>query len=365
MPEDVRITAYEVSGRVDYERIIEEFGVKKLESEIITKLKNPSFLFTRGIAFAHRDFDKFVDKLLSGERSAIVCGRGPSENVHLGHLVPFRLVKYFHDTYENVRVYIPISDDEKFYAKKLRLEDAKRYAIENVLDILALGFDPKRTKVILDTRDLGRFYEHVARIAKKITFNTVKGIFGFNESTNVGLIFYPAIQTVHILLPYLMEQIENILVIIGIDQDPYMRLVRDIADELGYPKPASLYVKYIPPLTGLEGKMSASDPKSAIFLSDSEEDVRRKLLAAVTGGAKTIEEQRRHGGKPEQCPVFHYYLFLIDDDRLVEQVYQDCRAGRRFCKQCKLELFEKLVAMLKEHRAKKEEVRKRLEEYLI
>ena len=365
MPEQSKITAYEVKGKINYDRLIEDFGVKKLNPDIIKKLKDPSFLFTRGIAFAHRDFDRFVDNLLAGKPSAIVCGRGPSENVHLGHLIPFKLAKYFHDNYENIKIYIPISDDEKFFARKLSLEDAKKYAIENALDILALGFEPGKTKVIIDTRDLGKFYEHVAKIAKKITFNMVKGIFGFNESTNVGLLFYPAIQTVHILLPYFLEGIENILVIVGIDQDPYMRLVRDLAEELGYPKPASLYVKYLPPLTGLEGKMSASDPGSAIFLTDDAATVKRKLLAAVTGGARSLEEQRKYGGNPLRCPVFYYYLFLVEDDEFIQRVHDECRSGKRFCKTCKLELFDYLVKALEQHRARREKVRSKLEDYLL
>ncbi|NPA86171.1 MAG: tryptophan--tRNA ligase [bacterium] len=351
-----KITAYEVSGAVDYSKIIKEFGVKQLET-------GPDFyMFRRRIAFAHRDFDLFFSRLAGP--SAIVCGRGPSENVHLGHLVPYLLVKYFHDKY-NTKVYIPFSDDEKYFARKLELEQVEKYALENALDILALGFSPEKTKIVLDFKHIGHYYKYAALFAKRTTFSTVKGIFGFSESTNIGLIFYPALQTTHIMLPFLEEKIENILVIVGIDQDPYMRLVRDLAAELSMPKPASLYVKYLPPLTGLEGKMSASNPSSAIYLTDNEETVKRKLKNAVTGGAKSLEEQKKYGGNPEKCTVYFYFYFLCPDDSRIEKIYQECRTGERTCKECKEELAEFLLQFLSEHRQRKEEIKERLKEYFL
>ena len=60
-------------------------------------------------------------------------------------------------------------------------------------------------------------------------------------------------------------------------------------------------------LTG-ESKMSASNPNSAIYTIDDEKTIRRKIANAYTGGRPTAEEQRRLGGNPDVCPVYHYHM---------------------------------------------------------
>ena len=359
-----KIDPYNVQGALDYDKLIKEFGVKRLDQGTLSKLRGnvPKYI-KRGFAYAHRDFDKFISRLESGEPSAIVSGRGPSSHMHIGHLVPLFFLKYFQEEY-GCTIYIPISDDEKYYAKDITIDQVIAYAKENLLDIMAVGFDPKKTKVIMDFISIGKFYKYVAMIAKKITFNTVKGLMGFDESTNVGLLFYPAIQSAHILYPNFFDNISNILVPIGIDQDPYMRVVRDYAESLGFEKPCSIYTKYLPPLTGIEGKMSASDPNTCIYLTDDEETVKKKIKRAVTGGRKTLEDQRKYGGSPERCVVYHYLLAMFAEDDEINEIYQGCVEGQRLCGQCKELLIERILKFLTEHAEKREKYKDIIEDII-
>jgi len=60
-------------------------------------------------------------------------------------------------------------------------------------------------------------------------------------------------------------------------KDAHFRMTRDVATQLGFHKPALLYSTLIPGLQGPQSKMSASDPTSSIFLSDSPKQIREKV----------------------------------------------------------------------------------------
>uniref|UniRef100_A0A674A407 Tryptophanyl-tRNA synthetase n=1 Tax=Salmo trutta TaxID=8032 RepID=A0A674A407_SALTR len=127
--------------------------------------------------------------------------------------------------------------------KDLSLEDCHRYALENAKDIIACVFDVKKTFIFSDLDYMGAspdFYRNVVKIQKHVTFNQVKGIFGFGESDCIGKIAIQAIfkgrKDVQCLIPC------------AIDQDPYFRMTRDVAPRIGYPKPALLHSTFFPAL---------------------------------------------------------------------------------------------------------------------
>ena len=122
-----------------------------------------------------------------------------------------------------------------------------------------------------------------------------------------------------------MFEKKRCLIPAGIDQDPYWRLQRDIAESLGFFKTSTLYLKFLPPLNGVNGKMSSSKPETAVYLSDTPSAVREKIMKfAFSGGQSTAELHRKLGGNPEEDVAFQwlYYLFEPDDARL--------RGGRNF-----------------------------------
>jgi len=103
----MKITPYKVEGEVDYSKVIKEFGASKIDSSLKKKFKNIK-LIEKDYFFAHRDLDKILNK-----KFAIVSGRGPSNKMHLAHLLTFKFVKEMQDKF-NCFVFIPFSDDEKF-----------------------------------------------------------------------------------------------------------------------------------------------------------------------------------------------------------------------------------------------------------
>ncbi|MBU7025231.1 MAG: tryptophan--tRNA ligase, partial [Theionarchaea archaeon] len=205
------------------------------------------------------------------------------------------------------------------------------------------------------------------QIAKRVTFSTVKAVFGFTNSTNIGMIFFPAIQGVPCFLPSELENRKVPVVIpAAIDQDPYWRIARDVAEKIGYYKPAAIHNIFLPSLEGPSGKMSASAEESAIFTVDPPEVARRKVMNAFTGGRETLEEQKTLGGTPEVCTVYQYYYFLFEpQDAALEKRRQACTSGDLMCGQCKKELADRLVAYLEEHQRKREKAREVLDQFVL
>ncbi|HXZ98638.1 MAG TPA: hypothetical protein VED24_04650, partial [Candidatus Acidoferrum sp.] len=253
------VTPWEVSGRIDYKKLTREFGTEPLTPELLDRLRSHAgTLHTqlrRGIFFSHRDLNWILDEYEKGRKFALYTGRGPSGPVHIGHVVPWIFTKHLQDVFK-ANLFFQMTDDEKFlFRQETDFEDSDRWTYENILDIIAVGFDPKRTVIISDVKNIQQLYEIAIKVAKHMTFSTVKAVFGFQDSSNIGIIFFPAIQSVPAFLPSAVSgKAVPCLIPAAIDQDPYWRITRDVAPKLGFPKPAQIHSKFLPGL-GKGGKM--------------------------------------------------------------------------------------------------------------
>lgn len=367
---DFIVTPWEVKGEVDYKKLLDEFGTTEITDDMIDRLKNHTgnihTFIRRKIFFSHRDLNWILDKYENGEKFFLYTGRGPSGHTHLGHLIPWLLTKHLQDKFGS-ELYFQITDDEKFlYNHNLTLDETRNYTNENILDVIACGFDPEKTFIFSDTEYSKTLYNIAIKVAKHITFSTVKAVFGFKDSTNIGMTFFPAIQAAPCFLPSVLKR-KNIpcLIPAAIDQDPYWRgIARDIAPKLGFYKPAQIHSKFIPGL-GKGGKMSASEPETAIFTIDTPEIVHKKIMNAFTGGRATVQEQKKEGGIPEICPIYQYYMVFLDDDKQVADIHQRCKSGNLLCGEDKLRLSEIIKTFLKEHQRKRKEARKVVEKFIL
>jgi len=364
------VTPWEVRGKVDYERLIREFGTQPLTGELLKRIAKHTgelhLQLRRELFFSHRDLDTVLDLYKKGIKFVLYTGRGPSGPVHIGHLVPWIFTKHLQEKFKT-RLYFQMTDDEKFVVEdELKLKETTNFAYENALDLIALGFKPEDTFIIFDVQDIDLLYDIALEVAKRITYSTAKATFGFQDSTNIGWIFWPAIQAVPCFIHAKLTG-ENVPALIpaAIDQDPYWRVTRDIAQKLGYYKPAQIHCRFLPGL-GIGGKMSASEPETSIFVIDSPELVKRKIWNAFTGGKGTAAEQRKTGADPSICTIFQYFLYLFeeDDKKLIERE-KKCKAGEILCGECKTELTERINKFLVEHRKKREKARNMIERFHI
>jgi len=112
--------------------------------------------------------------------------------------------------------------------------------------------------------------------------------------------------------------------------------------------------------------MSSSVPESYIALTDKPLDGAKKVKKAKTGGCSTLEEQKKQGGRPDECSVFELMLFhLLENDAELLEIREECISGTRTCGSCKQLAAEKMQEFLKDHQEKRELAREQLGEYRI
>ena len=364
-----KVNPYEVKGEVDYDKLIKEFGVKKITPAILSEIESITGelhpYLRRGIFFAYRDLKKVLDEYKKGNKFFLYTGRGPSGPVHLGHISVWIFMKWLQEKF-GADVWFQFTDDEKFFYNNMSYEEIEKWTHENMLDVIALGFDPKKTHFLIDTKHAGIMYPEAVKVAKKITFSSIKSAFGFNDSNNIGSIFYTAMQTVPVFLPNVLRN-ENkpCLIPLAIDQDVHFRLSRDVVEKLGHQKPAIIHAKFMPPLTGVEGKMSSSNPDAAILLTDSVKEVKRKINKyAFSGGRDTAEEHRKLGGNVEVDVACQWLKYFEEDDEKLEKIYDDYSKGKLLSGEVKKILIDKINEFLAEHQKRRKDAEKLIDKFV-
>lgn len=368
---NVNVTPWDVEGVVDYDKLIKNFGVKYITDKQREYLKNlvekkgikEHVFLRRGLFFAQMDLDKLIESHKKGEEIFLYTGRSPGGSMHTGHLIPFQFTKYLQDIFD-CNLYIQIPDDEKYLFKK----DLTLYKIEEMTksdldDIAAIGFNPDKTFIFRNSQFISNMYPLYLKTAKKITLSQARNIFGFEGSSNIGQINYPALQ----IVPTFFEK-GYCLIPCAIDQNPYFLLQRDFAQKLGHKKNVTILSKFLTSLTGPEGKMSASNPDKAILLTDDGKTVKKKINKyAFSGGRDTLEEHRKLGGRCD-IDVAYQWLYNIfeEDDNQIKKIKEEYSSGRMLSGEIKKILIDKINEVLIKHRENKEKAKKEniLEKYM-
>eukprot|EP00736_Rhodelphis_marinus_P012798 Rmarinus@m.25981 len=364
------ITPWTVStteSAIDYDKLFEQFGTEPISQELIDRVEKLTgrpahHWLKRGVFFSQRDLKHILDMYEKGTPFYLYTGRGPSsEALHMGHLIPFYFTKYLQEAF-NVPLVIQLTDDEKFLWKDLSAEETHRLAFENARDIIACGFDVEKTFIFSDMDYIGHMYPNILKVQKATTFNQVRGIFGLTESDNIGKCAFPAIQAA----PSFSNSFKHIfgdrsdipcLIPCAIDQDPYFRMTRDVAPRIGYPKPALIHSKFFPALQGENTKMSGSVETSAIFVTDTANQIKKKINKyAFSGGRTTVEEHRELGADLSVDVPYKYLTFFLEDDARLEEIRQSYGSGKMLTGEVKAVLIEILQKMVAAHQESRERV---------
>ena len=372
MTDKAEVTPWEVSGELketDYSRIADQFGARLIDQKILSEINEIAgeihpFLHY-GIFFAHRDLDIVLQNYRKGEPFYLYTGRGPSGNMHLGHLLPFMFTKWLQEKFD-VDLLIQITDDEKYLFRDIPENEIKSITRNNILDILSLGFNPEKTHIIVDSEQAGILYNQAVRVSRHITASTAKAVFGFTDSDSIGKYFFTSMQAVPaFLLSALSGKNIRCLIPYAIDQDPHFKVARDVIPKLGYEKPSSIISKFIPSLKG-GGKMSSSDTNSGIYLDDSPKVVRKKLMKyAFSGGRETAEEQRKYGANPDIDFAFNIYRMLEHDQKKVGDIYSGYKNGEILSGEMKQLAADTISAFLETLKPVREQAERNLSEYMF
>ncbi|CEP63441.1 tryptophan--tRNA ligase WRS1 LALA0_S08e02520g [Lachancea lanzarotensis] len=381
------ITPWDVEGAVDengksqdidYDKLIKQFGTKGISDETLQRFEQvtghkPHHFLRKGLFFSERDFSKILDLYEQGKPFFLYTGRGPSsDSMHLGHMVPFLFTKWLQDVFD-VPLVIEMTDDEKFlFKQKLTIDDVKGFARQNASDIISVGFNPENTFIFSDLQYMGGgFYETVVRASRQITGSTAKAVFGFSDSDCIGKFHFASIQIAS-AFPSSYPDVLGLpnktpcLIPCAIDQDPYFRVCRDVAEKLKFSKPSLLHAKFFPALQGSTTKMSASDDTSAIFMTDTPKQIQKKINKyAFSGGQVSIEDHRKLGGNPDVDVAFQYLSFFKDDDEFLKDVSDKYRSGELLSGEMKKLCIDVLQDFVREFQERKSKVNDQIVEQFM
>lgn len=355
------VDAFDVSEEeIDYTKLIRDFGTQPIS----TVKDVPDYkAFRRGFVISHRDFDKFIAAAKAKKKVSIITGVNGSGSLHFGHKWTLDIVIALQKLYD-IPVLLTISDDEAFVTGKVK-DQAEALKNSRLLaaQLIALGFDMSKTKILIH-QQYTNIYNLAFKLSTRCTLSEIKAIYGFEMSRNPGMWFYPVVQAADILYPQDKYGAHHVLVPIAIDQDPHLRLARDIADKVGFVKPSVIHTRFLRSIKG--GSKMSKSKGGAIFLNEKPEVAAKLCNQMLTGGQSTVEEQRRLGGDPEKSVVLEYLgAHFIDDDKELEKIKADYKAGKLLDGEIKKMLSDRMKEYLVSFQEKVKLAEKDVDKYLV
>jgi len=364
MEKDMTVNPWEVKGEIDYEKLVKEFGVTPLKE--LPDIFNKEILFRRKFIFAHRDIQRILEAIKNKKKFVMMTGLMPTGKFHLGHMIIAKQMVFYQKL--GAKVYIAVADLEAYNARGQSLEDSKKIAEDYITNYIALGLDPKKCEIYFqserskDAKKSNAYYRLQNLLARHATFNEFKAVYG---EITPGKMLSSLLQASDMLHPQLPEFEGDcpVIVPVGIDQDPHLRLARDISQRIKtykFIQLSSTYNIFLPGLKG--GKMSASDPLSYIAPTDTPKEIETKIKKyAFSGGQPTLEEQKKLGGNPDIDVSFQYLRLLEDDDKKLQKIHDDYKSGKLMTGELKELTIKKINEFLREHQKKLADAKKIVE----
>ncbi|MGI6241484.1 MAG: tryptophan--tRNA ligase [Candidatus Omnitrophota bacterium] len=275
--------------------------------------------------------------------SRVLSGTRPTGKLHLGHLVGalenFKKLQG-HDSFFMIADLHALTTE---YEHKTTIAEK---TIEVVVDYLASGLDPDQCTIFIQSEvgehaTLGLLFSMITPLGwleRNPTYkDQLRELKGKDLHTH-GFLGYPVLQAADIAI-YKAEKVP-----VGEDQLPHLELTREIVRRFHhlygkeiFPEPEAVLTP-IPRVPGLDGRKMSKSYGNCIDLSDTREEVIRKVKTQmVTDPARKRKEDK---GDPEKCPVFFYHKFFNPEK--TEAVAHACRNASRGCVDCKMEMCEKL-----------------------
>ena len=368
--EDTKVTPWEVSGKINYGKLIKEFGVSPLKS--LPKIFNENILFRRNVIFAHRDFGRILNAVKNKKKFVMMTGLMPSGKFHMGHMLLAQQMIFYQKL--GAKIYIAVADLEAYNAREGNLKKLKEIAIDQyLLNYIALGLSPRNCDFYfqsdrsVDSKKSNAYYRLASNFSRYATFNEFKAVYGDISPAKINASLIQAADMFHPQLPEFEGEIP-VLVPVGIDQDPHLRIARDIRNRYkdhNFIQLSSTYHMFFPGLKG-DGKMSSSDENSFIAMTDSPQEVKQKIHKyAFSGGQPTVREHMKKGGNPDIDVSFQYLkMFFEPNDEKLQKIYDDYKSGKMLTSELKKILVKKINEFLKEHQKKRKLAKKQVEKFI-
>src|SRR3989338_6081319 len=296
----------------------------------------------------------------------MMTGLMPSGKFHFGHKMVADQIIFYQSL--GAKIYLTVADIEAYNSRIPDMKQLHDTAIHEYLtNYVALGLDLKKCDFYFqssrstDGNKSNAYYSLANMLARHVTFNEMQAIYG---ELSPGKMSSALLQASDMLHPQLQEFEGSplpIIVPVGADQDPHLRLARDVSQrikEFKFIQLSSTYHQFMPGLKG--GKMSSSDPYSYIALDEYPKEVAKKINKyAFSGGQPTIVEHRKKGGNPDIDVSFQMLRYGLEpDDKKLEKTYKDYKSGKLLTGELKKIVIDKLTLFLQEHQKKRKNAEK-------
>ena len=331
--EDVALDPWGSASVGDYADLFEEFGIEAFD-DVADDVTDPHYLMRRGVIFGHREYGAVAEAMANDEPFAALSGFMPTGDPHIGHKLVFDEL-IWHQR-QGGDVFGLIADLEAHSARGMSWDEIDEHARNYLLSLIALGFDAEAGELYRqsdnrEVQDLG------FELGSKANFSEFEAIYGFDGETNISHMQSVITQTADILYPQLVDEPKPTVIPVGPDQDPHVRLTRDLATRVRYFKVTEAFASF--ELDDDERQLvRAAYDALAADVEDAETDVRcvhaAEWLAeydaptALEEAKATALDKLRAGGKEPLRPRVRFFDRNATDEAfeaLIEAIDGDKR----------------------------------------
>ncbi len=277
-----------------------------------------------------------------------LSGMRPSGKLHLGHL--HGVLENWKRLQEEYECFFFVADWHALTTNYKKAWEIPDNISEMVLDWLAVGIDPEKATLFVqsDIKEHAELHLLLSMITplgwleRNPTYKEQKQQLKDKDISTYGFLGYPVLQAADIIM-YKANKVP-----VGIDQLPHVELTREITRRFNFlyqeifPVPEPLLAE-TPKLPGLDGRKMSKSYGNSIFISDTPEEVTKKITTMVTD----VERPRKSDpGDPEKrCIAFNLHRLYMPEER-IEEIVRECKAARLGCVACKKELAKAVVRFL-------------------
>ncbi len=213
----------------DYRKLFEEFGIEEFD-DVLPAVPDPHYLMRRSVIFGDRGYRRVAEAMQNDEPFAALSGFMPTGDPHIGHKLVFDELIWHQQ--QGGDTYGLIADLEAHSARGLSWEEIDEHSRDYLLSLIALGFDAE-TGTLYRQSENRELQDLAFELGSKANFSEFQSIYGFDGETNVSHVQSVVTQMADILYPQLDEPKPTVIPV-GPDQDPHVRLARDLAVRMRY-----------------------------------------------------------------------------------------------------------------------------------
>ena len=297
----VEIDPWGVTDIKDYTRLFEDFGISTFR-ELLNRIEKPHLYMRRGIIVGHRGYEEVLKAMQDKNKFAVMSGFMPSGRIHLGGKMVMDEIIWHQRMGGDA--FACIADMESHSVRGVSWSKCKEIGInEYILSLVALGFDVEKGHIYFQS-ETKNLRDLAFELGREANFSEISAIYGFSGDVNISHMISVLVQNADILQPQLAEYggPKPVVIPVGVDQDPHIRLTRDIASRMR--------------MFRVEMRL---DKEQKPYIS-----VREKQA-----GKKALEEVARRIENPKKVYEMHIDVFGIEAneiDRTMQEIEQIVRA---------------------------------------